>query len=145
MNKTRSFFADRNSPGRAALAAIALAILLCDSLVCLTVAPPAKADSEAASESGAVLGGRRRGYRRMMRQQQQQQPQPNRQGMGHERQVQQDQQMEDRHLRSLSGSNTTRNYNFGGRRHMRNRNQSAQQGANPSAQTAAPQTSNTTP
>ncbi len=143
MNKPRSL-------GRAALATAALAILLSESLVSLAVAPAAKADSEASSEAGSESGGgggrRRRGYyRRMMRQQQQGQPR-NMQAMGHERQVQQDKQMEDQHLRSLNGANTTREYNYGGHHRQRgNRNQSAQQGTTTSAQNTASQASSPTP
>jgi len=145
MSKTRPPFADRESLGCMTIVAAVVAFLSLDSVLCFTV-PPAKADSEASSESGSesgMLGRRgRRGYhRRMMMQQNQPQ---NRQGAAQEHQYQQGQRMEDKHLRSLNGANTTREYNFGGRHHHSQSQQSGAQSTAGAIQSGAPQTSGAT-
>lgn len=90
--------------------------------------PPAKADSEAASESGGVLGGRR-ARRRYRMQQMQQQKMDNQ----HERAVRQNTARQDQHMRNLKPQQMIHNYHFAGH--------GQGQGAQNTSQTSAKQQS----
>ncbi|HEY9772995.1 MAG TPA: hypothetical protein V6C81_04235 [Planktothrix sp.] len=104
--------------------------LMLDTGALTLSAPPAKADSEAASESGTETGAYGRRRRRMYRMQQMQQRRTENQ---HEQQVRQSTARQDQYMRKLKPNQVVHNYNFG-----RSRGQNATQSSQ-SQPTSAPQ------